>query len=99
MRSWVALVTALALGWSSVVDNPGVCPDDWPGTASSHPCNDDGAPATRCASCPCHLPSLRFPSDPALEPPLRIAAQPGNWPEQQVHAEDLAAPPTPPPLA
>ena len=97
MRSLVALVAALALGWSSVVDNPTVCPDDWP-QAASHPCNDDGAPAAPCVSCPCHLPSLRVTAD-AVEPPLRIAAQPGAWPEQHVHAADPAAPPTPPPLA
>lgn len=99
MRSLFALVAALALGWSSIVDNPTVCPDDWPGTASSHPCNDDGTPATPCVSCPCHLPSLRVTTDSAVEPPLRIEARTGSWPEQHLHAADLAAPPTPPPLA
>src|SRR5689334_17897532 len=98
MRPLVALVAALALGWSSVVDNPSVCPDDWPGTASSRPCSDDGAPASQCVSCPCHLP-LRVTFGSAPEPPLRIAAQPGTWPEQHLHAADPAAPPTPPPLA
>ena len=99
MRSLLALVAALALGWSSVVDNPSVCPDDWPGAASPHPCNDEGTPAAQCVSCPCHLPSLRATVESSAEPPMQVSTPPRTWPEQHVHAAELAAPPTPPPLA
>jgi hypothetical protein len=98
MRSLVSLVAALALGWSSVVDNPVVCPDDGPATDSSRPCNDGGAPATPCVSCPCHLP-LRLSAAVAVGPPVWLEVRAASWPVKHVHAADLAAPPTPPPLA
>ena len=98
MRSFVSLVAALALGWSSVVDNPVVCPDDGPATDSSRPCDDGGAPATPCVSCPCHLP-LRVSAAVAVGPPVRLEVESPHGRSSRYTPQNLAAPPTPPPLA
>jgi len=100
VRVLLNIVVALALGWSSVVDNPALCPDDISGPiSSSRPCNDDDAPAVPCVSCPCHLPSLRMSAEPSVEPQLGMEAPAGSWPEQHIHLTEPVPPPTPPPLA
>lgn len=100
VRAFISLVAALALGWSSIVDNPAVCADDLPGqTASNRPCNDEGTPAVPCVSCPCHLPSLRVSVDTALQPRVRIEDSRSDWPEQHLQVAEPVPPPTPPPLA
>lgn len=98
VRALVSLVAALALGWSSVVDNAAVCPDEGP-ASSSRPCNDDGVPAAPCFACPCHLPSLRAPAFEDLRPQLVSESLRTFWPEQQLQVAEPVPPPTPPPLA
>lgn len=100
VRSFFSLAVALTLGWSSVVDNPAVCVDDAAGPIStSRPCGDDGVPSAPCASCPCHLPSLRIAVEASVEPHLGIESPQGVWPAQSLHVIEPVAPPTPPPLA
>jgi hypothetical protein len=100
VRVVLSLIVALALGWSSIVDNPAVCADDLGGPlTSSRPCSDEGAPAVPCVSCPCHLPSLQMATNLSVEPRVAVKTTLAVWPEQFVHATELVAPPTPPPLA
>jgi hypothetical protein len=98
VRAALSLLLALAIGWSSVVDNSAVCHDD-DGAANGGPCSDDGTPAAPCISCPCKLP-LTVPTPASHFDPSTGARQEAVvWPQRHLHAIDASAPPTPPPLA
>jgi hypothetical protein len=91
----VALLSAAAIAWSSVADNPAVCADNDAREAGEH---GHGTPANSscCPSCPCHTPTVLRASVAIVERAAPSDAQ-LSVAHRALHSIDRPAPPTPPP--
>lgn len=95
LRLPLALVAALAIAWSSVSDNPAVCPDDV-SDAGEH---GHGVPAGHhccCLSGPCHTPTVLRTTTAFIALVDASKAYASVTPVAP-RSIDRPAPPTPPP--
>ena len=96
------MIVAVAVGWSSVFDNPVLCSDEIGGVpiSSDGPCsNEGGAPASpaACTGCPCRLPTIETRVLTRVVPPASVALPIAELVPQVLDSADQPAPPTPPP--